>query len=261
MSRNALTVVAICVIAATVAAQQASPVFEVASVKQNTSSQSFQSFRWEPTGIRVSNMPLDSLLIFAFLVGPEQLVNLPGWARSERYDITASLSDALKRPDLERRTAVQNLLRDRFKLVVRQTSQDADAFSLVKVGTTLGPSMRIAETKCDRESITARGGDSTQCRFTNDRAKGLLTGHMTVNDLVNVLRSVVSQPVIDRTGLADEYEITLRWAPEAGGVAVEALDGASIYTAVQEQLGLRLVAGKAPANAYIIESIERPTPD
>jgi uncharacterized protein (TIGR03435 family) len=84
---------------------------------------------------------------------------------------------------------------------------------------------------------------------------------MTVNDLVNVLRSVVAQPVLDRTGLIGEYDITLRWAPEAGGVGVEPLDGASIFTAVQEQLGLRLVAGKAPANAYIIERIERPTPD
>jgi uncharacterized protein (TIGR03435 family) len=84
---------------------------------------------------------------------------------------------------------------------------------------------------------------------------------MTLNDLVSALRTVVGRPVLDRTGLTDAYDITLRWAPEVGGVTVEPTGGESIFTAVQEQLGLRLVAGKAPANAYIVERIERPTPD
>jgi uncharacterized protein (TIGR03435 family) len=207
-------------------------------------------------------MPLYGLLVFAYgVTNPEGLINVPGWVRTARFDINASLSNANGRPDIERRTALQDLLVDRFKLVVRPTSQDVDAFSLTKVSADLGPSMRVADLKCDSASIAARGGDSTTCRFSADRAKGILQGHMTVNDLVAVLRTIVAKPVIDRTGLTDEYDIALRWAPEVGGVPVDPTDGASIFTAVQEQLGLRLVAGKAPANAYIIEHIERPTPN
>lgn len=258
---NRFVVLILCSFTASLAAQQTPVSFEVASVKENTSTESFMSYRWEPGGLRVNNMPVEGLLIFAYGVSPERLINVPSWVRTARFDINASLSNANARPDIERRTALQNLLVDRFKLVLRPTSQDVDAFSLMKVSAALGPSMRVADLKCDAASIAARGGDATKCRFSADRAKGLLQGHMTVNDLVAVLRTVVAKPVIDRTGLMDEYDITLRWAPEVGGVALDPTDGASIFTALQEQLGLHLVAGKAPANAYIIERVERPTPN
>src|SRR5688572_11567407 len=245
---------------ASLAAQQPTVSFEVASVRENTSPATMMSYRWEPGGLRVSNMPVEGLLIFAYgITSPEMLIDVPSWVRTARFDITASLSDAHSRPDIERRTALQNLLVDRFKLVVRRASQDVDVFSLVKVAPTPGPSMRIGATKCAAASAAVPGGDSPQCRFTADRAKGIVEGRMTMNDLAAVLRTVVAKPVIDRTALRDEYDITLRWAPEVGGVTLAPTDGASIFTAVEEQLGLRLVAGKAPANAYIIEHIERPT--
>jgi uncharacterized protein (TIGR03435 family) len=247
---------------ASLAAQQAAVSFEVASVRENTSTATMMSYRWEPGGLRVSNMPVEGLLIFAYgITSPEMLIDMPGWARTARFDITASLSDAHARPDAERRAALRNLLADRFRLVMRPASQDADVFSLVKVAPTLGPSVRIGATKCAAASAAAQGGDSAPCRFTADRAKGIVEGRMTMNDLAAVLRTVVARPVIDRTALGGEYDITLRWAPEVGGVTLAPTDGASIFTAIEEQLGLRLVADKAPANAYIIEHIERPTPN
>ena len=260
--RRGLGIAVLCIVGgvAGIAQQPSSPAFEVASVKENTTTDSGMFYRWEPGGLRVGNMPVHGLLVFAYgVTNPEGLINVPGWVRTVRFDINASLSNANARPDIERRVALQNLLADRFKLVLRPTSQDVDAFLLTKVNADLGPSMRVADLKCDSASIAARGGDSTACRFSADRAKGFLQGRMTANDLVAVLKIIVAKPVIDRTGLTDEYDVTLRWAPEAGGVTLEPTDGASIFTALREQLGLHLVAGKAPANAYIIEHIERPT--
>ena len=125
--------------------------FEVASVKENTSTASAMSYRWEPGGLRVSNMPLYGLLVFAYgVTNPEGLINVPGWVRTTRFDINTSLSNANARPDIERRTALQNLLVDRFKLVLRPTSQDVDAFSLTKVSAALASTCASSGSICDR---------------------------------------------------------------------------------------------------------------
>jgi uncharacterized protein (TIGR03435 family) len=242
-----------------VSAQQSGPSFEVASVRENTSGQSLMSLRWEPTGLRVVNTPLDIVLIFAFAIRQDAFIGLPGWARTTRYDITASLSDVKSRPDLERRTALQNLLRDRFKLVIRPATRETDTYSLVKVHDDLGPSMRVSDGTCD--AAQPKSQEST-CLSRTDRAKGELTGRaMTTDDLAQMLRLVVGMPVMNRTSLAGRYDVSLRWAPEVGGVSLQPIEGASIFTAVEEQLGLRLVPAKAPGDAFIVERLERPEPN
>lgn len=255
MARIGLAILGTCFLTLSLGARQADTTFEVASVKENIGPADSQSFRWEPSGLRTTNMPLEGLMIFAFGANREGLIGLPGWARTARYDINASLTAALQRPDIERRTALQNLLRDRFKLVIQPTTRDMDAYSLVRVSDTLGPSMQQSALNCE-------AAPKPDCGYRIDRAKGQLTGRaMTADQLALALRTVVTLPVLNRTALRDRYDITLQWTPEVGGVSLQSTDGASIFTAVQEQLGLRLVPTKAPSGAFIVDRIERPEAD
>jgi hypothetical protein len=90
------------------AVAQGSVAFEVASVRENTSTATSMSYRWDTSGLRVNNMPLHGLLVFAYgITNPDGLINKPGWVRTTRFDISANLSDARSRPDIERRTALQ----------------------------------------------------------------------------------------------------------------------------------------------------------
>jgi len=153
---------------------------------------------------------------------------------------------------------LQQLLRDRFALAVRKENRVTDAFALVRAKEQLGPGLRRSEMKCDAVSRAQAPPPSPAARPVCSTRTGrgqLVGGAVGMTTLANMLQRDAGGPVVDRTGLEGLFDFDLEWSIAANG------PGASIVTAVQEQLGLRLEPMKLTEEFLIIEKAERPTPN
>ncbi len=187
------------------------------------------------------------------------MVGGPAWVGSEKWDVEAKAApevDALVHvlksdtaKDLKR-SMVKTLLAERFKLAFHQETRELPIYALLVMKT--GPKFEHAKTDgtsigSGNSHIAIQGGDS-------------------VAILAAQLARVTGRVVLDKTGLAGRYDIALRWTPDNGlpdkingASSPEETNGPSIFTAVQEQLGLRLDAQKGPVNVLVIDSVQPPT--
>jgi uncharacterized protein (TIGR03435 family) len=249
---------------AAVAAQSvAAPAFEVASVKPNTSGGFNSSTSGNATSFTAVNAPLRLLIVFAYRLRDFQ-VSAPSWTESERFDITARVPEGATG---DNRTRLQALLAERFKLVTRRETREQPVYALVlaRDDGRLGPQMNPSTVDC-KAGTTARGGSSPCGMNTSVGASaGKITAvGQTAAALADALASFgLSRMVIDRTGLAAAYDFELAWAPDTTSPATGAAtgDAPSLFTAIQEQLGLRLDSQRGPVDFLIVERVERPTPD
>jgi uncharacterized protein (TIGR03435 family) len=236
---------------------EARPQFEVASVKPNTSGLPGFGVNVQPGGRFVAtNVPLNQLIRLAYTLQLFQIVDAPGWVASERFDVNAVTDRDITvtapwTPGsryLLPQLMVQALLADRFKMVAHTETREAPVFALVIADASRGPAepLRSPAVDCGAE-CGMRIGQGTL------RARGV-----PMRQLAEFLSQVTGRLVTDATGLSDRYDLDLRWSPDPQA-AVD--DAPSIFTAVQEQLGLRLEARRGPIPVLVIDSIERPTPD
>jgi uncharacterized protein (TIGR03435 family) len=266
---NRFLLVVLCSVTASLAGQQAAATrFEIASIKLNTSGGNENS-TVEPSGrVLITNMSLDNLVRGVFDIPRQDLVlsdRLPAWFRSDRWDITAlgppPRDDASER---QIRTMMQNLLIDRFKLVTRREMRDVPVYALVVTRSDgrLGPQMKPSTADCaallaafKATGATRQTPDSNVCGAKSGKGRIWGTG-VLMDDLARRL-AVAGRSVVDMTGLAGPFDLDVRFAPDAADPAA----AASVFTAVQEQLGLRLEPRQTAASVFVIESVERPTPD
>jgi uncharacterized protein (TIGR03435 family) len=205
-----------------------------------------------PDGFTMVNMPLDALLTQGLQVNPDQIVGEPGWAKSDRWNVEAKVAgedvDALARMTFAQRQAMfQQVLADRFGMKVHGETRELPVYALVvaKGGA------KVTESKAAPDM--ASGGKGSLPRITPGPRDGDLTGqNVTMDVLASVLSRYVDRSVIDKTGLTGSYDLAIRWA---GGADTS---GPSIFTVVQEQLGLRLEPTKAPVPVIVIDHLERP---
>ena len=246
------------------------PTFDVASIKPNRSGESRNGADAAPSGrVTVTNMTLYNLVRNAFELQPHELVSgerMPRWVESERWDIVAQ-GPPLKDPSSQQllRQMLRNLLVDRFKLTSRRETRDVPVYALVlaRSDRQLGPQIRPSTLDCAAQIAAARApgtarGSIQQC----GRRVGpgyMATFGMSLKDFAAALSASAGRFVIDATGLTDRFDLELKWNPEPGTTDAGApADGASLFTAVQEQLGLRLEARRAPLNVFVLETAERP---
>jgi bla regulator protein BlaR1 len=189
------------------------------------------------------------------------ILGLPGWTQSERYDIQAKVDNddvakwkALSLP--EKRLALQPLLVTRFNLQFHHETRERPTYSLVVAKN--GPKLRKAqhvETNPTGTGSPDRTGDRDESTVTP--GKIVLKGS-SLSLLASLLSSQgLSHTVVDKTGLTELYDITLRWSPEDVGSSDASLP--SLFTALQEQLGLKLEYNKNPIDVIVIDHIERPS--
>jgi uncharacterized protein (TIGR03435 family) len=184
-----------------------------------------------------------------------QLAGGPSWIGDQRYDIVAKMpAGALKAAGPERwaqmRAAVQALLADRFQLIIHRETKLIPGYALV-----------VAKSGFKLKKMA----DDGQADFSSNRGK--LTAHkISMELLAQNLSGNLSSPVVDMTGIKGGFDLTLEWTPDevqspakAGGEAAEPPSGPSIFTALQEQLGLKLETQKAPIEMVVIDRIEKPT--
>ena len=250
--------------------------FEVASVKPNKTGDPNSSLRLQPGGrIVATNVALRLLIRNLYNVQADQIVGGPPWIESERFDIEAKAdreyppqADA---PAPELLAMMRNLLADRFKLVVHRESREMPVYALVaaKADKTLGPQMRRVDVDCAAEAARAmaarRGGapppsdkpDAMPTCGMRMRPGNVMARGTTLQQLTRNLSQFVGRAVVDRTGLDGAFDIDLQWSPEQTADA----SGPSIFTAVQEQLGLKLDSQRIPVDVLVIDRVERPAPD
>jgi uncharacterized protein (TIGR03435 family) len=258
------------------------PSFEVASVKRNLSGPPGTRIMIPPGRFTVTGTTPKFLIEFAYNVKDFQVSGGPSWISSERYDIDAKEEDSQveelqKLPPDQRleqiRLRIQSLLADRFKLKVSHTTKELPDYALVVAKN--GPKLHEAKPG-DTYPNGIKGPDGTAQANMVRMGRGELTGQgIPLATLVVMLSQQLGRTVLDQTGLKGNYDVALQWTPdpseavmlkgpEGGNPGPENSpppdsSGPSIFTAIQEQLGLRLESTKGPVDILVIDHVEFPS--
>ncbi len=232
--------------------------FEVASIKPADNGGRGGMELLPGGGLRMDGVTLYGLIGIAYNVRPENLSGGPKWTQSEAYAVLAKAEqsdsddvstarETMSRAAFDQlRERLRTLLAERFRLVIRTVDKESSGYVLVvaKEGTKLTPTTNPMPpgTNRSRGAITGRSG--------------------TMPMLASVLDGYLRHPVEDRTGLMGNYDYKLEYAEDLGpDAAAVGEPGASIFTAIQEQLGLKLESGRVTIHSIIVETAERPSPN
>lgn len=258
---------------------QAPPSFEVASIKSNRSGEVLYSIAFQPGGrLNATNAPLRELVRAAYGIQNHQLEGGPNWIGSERFDVIAKAEDER----VPSRILLRTLLNDRFKLSVHDEKRELAVYVLEmeRNDRRLGPRLRRSNVDCNAVMalVLAQGerpgiprpGERQACDMFTGFPPRLAAEGVSMAQLAASLSRFVDRVVVDRTGLSGIFDFELEWTPELPGVSngpvrLNGVDvdptGPSLFTALREQLGLKLEATKAPVEVLVIDHVERPTED
>lgn len=242
---------AMTVMPTTTFAQSASntpPAFEAVTIKPSDPSVSGGTyFRVQGHHILAVNVSLFDMLSLAYELHPKQIVNGPKWLDTSRYDIDG-VPTLEGRPTREQqRQLFQTLLTDRFHLAFHYEQKELAVYALVvdKSGLKLTPTSHPSQ-------------DGTNFSYTNQIVLTVKNATMTtVAD--GMQASFLDRPVVDQTGLTGRYDFTLKWTPDASPAKDTPDAPPDLYTALKEQLGLKLVSAKAATKVLVIERVESPS--
>ena len=228
-------------------ARDASPAFLVATINpSNPDSTSGWAFPTEGHRISCVNASVATIMRVAYGVHEKQIVGGPKWLTKDRYDVSG-IPDVAGVPNLKQTQEMyQKLLADRFHLIFHREMREIPIYSLtVAKG---GPLLKIADPNEDLNAGNSGGGGERTLKFSNTSMK----------DFALNMNFYEDRPVIDQTSLPGRYDFTLQWTDD---VARESGPGVppSIFTAIREQLGLRLDAVKGPAEVLVIDRLDRPS--
>jgi uncharacterized protein (TIGR03435 family) len=268
--------------------------FEAASVKPNTSGEPRVMVRAEPgSRFTATNVPLRVLIRNAYGISEDsRIVDAPGWIGVERFDAVAK-APADVPPMIPGQGVgpmnlmLQALLEDRFQLRLHRESRELPLYVLTFTTTDRRRGPRLTPTTVDCAEILAKlypatgpapprppfvPGQPPPCGSTGGPGQILAQG-MTMAQLASNLSSRVNRVVVDKTGMTGQFDLNLEWMPDQfqGPGTLGALpgtpppspdtQGVSIYTALQEQLGLKLASTKGPVDVLVVDRVEPLTPD
>ena len=277
--RSSAAGVAVAAVAATIAVAAQSPAptatrptFEVASIRRNTSADQRASVRGEPGGrVTISNNTLFNIIRNAYNVQGFQIVGGPDWINTDRWDIVAKADGDV--PQQQLMVMLQNLLADRFHAAIRRDSREMPVYALIpaRADARLGPQLTPATIDCAALAAAARTtGAAPPPPLPNGRpacgirtAPGMLmAGGSLLSDVARNLAGATGRIIVDKTGLRGRYDLELKWTQDPlQGSSIDAFEGGSLFTAIQEQLGLKLEAQRSPVDVLVIDSAERPAED
>jgi len=232
------------------------PVYDAAVIKVNKSLARGTDVDRDDTTFRATNVPLTHLLVNAFGIRPGLISGLPAWANSLRWDVNAKVTD----PDMkvmqnlsrqQQQQMLAALLAERFHLKTHIEFKTLPVYELVVAKN--GPKLKVSAVAPDS---TAPG--DMDVHNTDLRATGVKLSDFAMN-----LSAPLDRTVIDKTGLTGRYDFRLQWTPD--NVANNAADNGAadapptLFTAIQEQLGLKLQPAKGPVPTLVIDHVEQPT--
>jgi uncharacterized protein (TIGR03435 family) len=238
-------------------APDASPVFEVATIKPSDPDRPGKAFTVRGRQFATINTTLGDIITFAYGIHAKQITGGPAWLETEKYDLSAQPDGEGQPNERQWKTMLQKLLADRFKLAFHRDKKELSVYAIT-VGKN-GPKLTKSE------------GNPNGLPGLFFRGLGNLpVTNATMADFAGVMQgAVLDRPVVDQTGLSGRWDFTLKWTPDefqfgALGVRVPPPTNAAdappdLFTAVQEQLGLKLDSTKAPAEVFVIDRVEKPS--
>ena len=229
-------------------ARNVGPAFDLAVIKPADPNGRNQQFNLEGHRIIIRDMAMTGLICFAYSVRKTQIVNAPSWFDDQLWDIDG-VPDAEGKPDWHQyRRMLQKLLSSRFGLQMHHDQRELSIYALTAAKG--GP--KLEKSKSDSDALPNQSGhgigSAQTMKFTND----------SMADFAQTMQLMVDRPVIDQTNLHGRYDFTLLWTPDTLRAA-EPDAPPGLFTAVQEQLGLKLEATRAPADVFVIDAATRPT--
>ena len=230
-------------------ARDADPSFEVATIKPSDPNDTNYGFRLEGHQIHVESNTVTNIICFAYSIQKNQIINAPKWFDEQRWDIDG-VPDVEGKPSwAQYKRMLQKLLAARFGLQMHQDKRELPVYVLTVAKN--GP--KLEKTKSDPGALNnASGhgiGSAQYMKFTNE----------SMSDLAQLFQIVGGdKPVVDQTNLSGRYDFTLTWTPDSIR-ASEPNAPPGLFTAVQEQLGLKLEAKRAATDVFVIDAATRPT--
>jgi len=244
------------------------PSFDVVSVKQSREDNESFKIQFTADGFTARNVTVLMLLQEAYgMFEDDRITGIPKSFSTQTFDIEAKI-DPSKESSFEklglaqRRLLLQQILADRFQLVVKRESRDLSTYELQIDKNGFKPK-DIGVTGINRGDSKTIAGTVTQSRPGLLQVRGI-----SMASVVQLLTPVVGRPVIDKTGLLGRYDFSLHWIPDElsnssqvsnGGEGSDQMNGGSIFSALREQLGLKLVAAKAPIESLTVVRISQPS--
>jgi uncharacterized protein (TIGR03435 family) len=218
--------------------------FEVASIRPSRDSNAESNLDSGKGGrLTATNITVRELIRLAFGVKDYQIERAPGWIESQGYDIAAKTAGRKNSSYEDEQALVRGLLTDRFQLKTHRETRQSQVYLLVVDKN--GPKL-----KAHNEGSGAKSRKSC----------GHLEGtRLTMDVISTVLSRQFERDVLNRTGLPGKYDFQLDWTPDSGPCPLAADGLPSIFTALQQQLGLKLESAKGPAEVLVIDHVDRPS--
>jgi len=253
----------------------AHPKFEVASIKPSAPDENYSWYEFPPGGrFNVVNKTLKGMIEFAWGIQPFQIAGGPSWLDSLHFDVNAK-SETIFKPD-QIPQMFQALLTDRFQLAIHWGTEELPLYALViaRKDGKLGPGLTESKPgSCVAVDQTPpRGLDPASVRrcgtmTQNPRALGAIG--IPIAKLIPMLEVTLGRKVVDKTGLKGDFDIRMEWTPDetqpfqlppnAPPIRPADPTGPSLFTAIQQQLGLKLESSRGPVDVLIIDRAEKPT--
>jgi uncharacterized protein (TIGR03435 family) len=228
-------------------AADAVPAFEVSTIKPAAPDRGL-SIHVNPSGLlTTTNCSVFELIKYAYDLNPKQITGGPHWVEDEKYDITAK-PDTVGSPSARQlKRMLRGLLAERFGLASHFEERELQVYAIMQSK----DGARIAE-----ETSLPAGLPE----FAGSGPRGLNAKNATIADFAGLLQALVlDRPVVDQTGLGSKrFNFVLRWTPAAMAADAAADAPPDLFTAVEQQLGLRFESTKAPAQVMVIDKVERP---
>lgn len=257
--------------------------FEVVSIKPSAAMNNNSNIDGTPDHIKIQNVPLQQILLMSFGIrSKSQIDGMPDWASSERFNIDAKVDDETaavmqKLPREERRKRQQEMLQamleDRFHMKMHWGKKELPVYVLTvaKGGSKLKPTV-LPPLPPNAEPGTKPQDPGTSVSISNSTMT-VTNGNMeALAETLSRMAEMDGRVVLDRTNLTGKFDWTLDWAPERQQNSFRGADGGnpipapaadtskpSLFTALQEQLGLKVEQDKAPVDLLVIDDLERPT--
>ena len=245
---------------------QSEPRFDVVSVKRDTSGTPALLVGTVPgAAFSAAGATAAYLIRYAYPADGRMIANLPSWASSDRFVIVGKAAGTP--PTDQVRAMVADLLARRFRLQMHFEARDEDVYALVVANPAQGPKPAFRKTALDCRAIAEASREGRPVPETTNGAPpcgmrsgaGVMdVGGLDLATIVSMLRSAAGRPVVDRTGLSGEYEFTLKYS---GALSGAPSDAPPIFTALEEQLGLKLEPQRAPLRHVVVDHLDPPTPD
>jgi uncharacterized protein (TIGR03435 family) len=236
----------------------ASPTFEVATIKPSKPDDQRKAIIVQGRRMHIINQPLSRMISFAYGVQVKQIIGLTAWADTDKYDIDAEPDGEGMPNDKQWKGMIQKLIVQRYKFTFHQDKKELSVYvlSVAKTGA------KLTKSEGDPNGLPGL--------FFRGRPGDLGVRNANMADFVGLLQgAVLDRPVVDQTGLTGRFDFSLNWTPDdsqfagMGAKIPPPTDSAnappSLYTAIQEQIGLKLDATKALADVIVIDHVEKPS--